>query len=360
MRADSFIKNTWYVAGFSEEFPMGKLTGQTIAEKPLVIWRSENGTVVAFDGRCVHKRMPLKDGRLLADGTVECAYHGFCYNSAGACVRIPSQPDGAIPSRATLKPFPVLEQDGLVWIWPGDPAAMGEVRPPRSPEIAGSTWTSVRGDPMPVPANYRLLIENLLDITHFYPLHDGNVGDVTQSTLQIEIVEETVDGNPSVKTIRRAEGYKQPPFLADWFGYDTVDRIHTHAMLSPGITKVKMVAAPPGQLGTELDRGYVIHHTHTPVDKTHHVWRWCISCHADHKSPTNPEKSLAEEIAANFPEVAKQDLWALEKQQEMFSLPDDGYQEVSVRADRALMIGRKILSRMEEAEHGAHAQAVAG
>ena len=66
MRADTFLTDTWYVAGFSEEFPKGKLTGQTIASKPVVMWRDETGKVVAFDGRCVHKRMPLKDGRLLA------------------------------------------------------------------------------------------------------------------------------------------------------------------------------------------------------------------------------------------------------------------------------------------------------
>lgn len=349
MRADSFVRNAWYIAGFSAEFPEGKLTGQTITEKPLVIWRS-NGTVVAFDGRCVHKRMPLKDGRLLPDGTVECAYHGFCYNSSGACVRIPSQTEGAIPSRAVLKSFPAIEQDGVVWIWMGEVERMGGIRPPRTPEIGSDEWTSVCSGTIHVPANYRLLIENLLDITHFYPLHDGNVGDIAHSKFPVEIIEETIDGNPSVKTVRRAEKYKQPPFLADWFGYDVVDRYHTHAMLNPGVTRVEMVAAPPGELGSDAERGYVLHHTHTPIDSTSHVWRWCISCRSGHRSIADPTKSLAEAMAENFPEVVQQDLWALERQQEMFALPDDGYQEVNVRADRALLIARKILSRLEERE----------
>ena len=350
MRADSFVTNAWYVAGFSEEFPEGKLTGQTIVEKPLVIWRSTAGTVVAFDGRCVHKRMPLKDGRLLPDGTVECAYHGFCYNATGACVRIPSQTEGAIPSRAVLKPFPVVEQDGVVWVWMGEVSAMGGIQPPRTPEIGSGEWDSVRSGTIRVPANYRLLIENLLDITHFYPLHDGNVGDEAHSKFPVEIVEETVDGNPSVKTIRKAQGYRQPPFLADWFGYEVVDRYHTHAMLNPGVTRVQMVVAPPGQLGTGADRGYVLHHTHTPIDRTSHIWRWCISCRSEHRSIGNPDKSLAEAMSENFPEVVQQDLWALERQQEMFALPDDGYEEVNVRADRALLIARKILSRLEAGE----------
>ncbi len=50
-------------------------------------------------------------------------------------------------------------------------------------------------DPVHVPANYALLIENLMDITHFYPLHDGNIGDIEQSKIPVELVEETLRGN---------------------------------------------------------------------------------------------------------------------------------------------------------------------
>lgn len=347
MRAESFIVNTWYVAGFSSEFPEGKLQGQTITEKPIVMWRTAAGEVVAFDGRCVHKRMPLKDGRLLADGTVECPYHGFCYDASGACVRIPSQTDGPIPSRARLKAFPVVEQDGLVWIWPGDPAKIGNVRPPRSPEIGSSDWDSSGSDPIPVPANYRLLIENLLDITHFYPLHDGNVGDIAHSRIPVEVVEEVNDGNRSVKTIRQVQNYKQPPLFIEWFGYDVVDRYHTHCMMSPGLTRVQMRTAPPGQLGSDAERGFVLYHTHTPVDRTHHVWRWFMNSRAGHHAKSDPSKSLVAQMVEGFPEVVAQDLWALEKQQEMYNLPDNGYEEIHVKTDRAMLIVRKVLAAME-------------
>ena len=349
MRAESYVLNTWYVAGFAEEFPTGKLQGLTITEKPLVMWRTNEGEVVAFDGRCAHKRMPLKDGRLLDDGTVECPYHGFCYDATGACVRIPSQ-EGAIPTRARLKPFPVVEQDGLVWVWPGDPARIGNVRPPRTPEIGSSDWDSVGSEPIHVPANYRLLIENLLDITHFYPLHDGNVGDIAHSRIPVEVVEETIDGNRAVRTIRQAKNYKQPPFFEQWFGYDVVDRHHTHCMVSPGITRVQMRAAPPGMLGTEAERGFVLYHTHTPIGRTHHIWRWRLNARSTHKAASDPSQRLVDAIVENFPQVVAQDLWALERQQEMYDLPDGGYEEVHVKADRAMLIVRKILASMEEAD----------
>jgi len=135
------------------------------------MWRTAAGDLVAFDKPCCHKRMPLSQGRLVEGGLLECAYHGLCYDTTGQCVRVPSHPDSHIPPAARLRSFPVIEQDGLVWS--GDPAKVATARPPRIPEIADPAWETADTGPMPVPANTLLLIENLLDITHFYPLHDG-------------------------------------------------------------------------------------------------------------------------------------------------------------------------------------------
>ena len=117
-------------------------------------------------------------------------------------------------------------------------------------------------------------------------------------------------------------------------------------MLNPGLTRVQMIAAPPGELGTAADRGYVLYHTHTPIDSKRHLWRWSINAHVEHKDPANPTRSLASAMAESFPEVAAQDLWALERQQLMYELPDDGYTEVSVPADRAMLVARKIFDHM--------------
>ena len=37
MAADVLVKNAWYVAGMSREFPVQQLQGQVIAERPLVM-----------------------------------------------------------------------------------------------------------------------------------------------------------------------------------------------------------------------------------------------------------------------------------------------------------------------------------
>ena len=52
-----------------------------------------------------------------------------------------------------------------------------------------------------------------------------------------------------------------------------------------------------------------------------------------------------------FPAVIAQDLWALEKQQEMYDYPDNGYAEVFLKPDIALRRVRVMLARMERAEN---------
>jgi len=219
----------------------------------------------------------------------------------------------------------------------------------RTPEIAERHTPMF--DPLKVPANYILLIENLMDITHFYPLHDGNIGDIEQSKIPFDLVEEKLHGVPTVKTIRKVQGYKQPPFMAKWFGYPVVDRWHTHHMMSPGLTRVELRCAPPGKLGdAPLERGYVIHHSHTPIDGTNHTWRLWVS---------TKSKEVTADIASTFPVVMEEDRWALERQQKMFAYDDAGYHEVYLRSDKALLRCRKILEEMERASRAGAAPAAA-
>jgi phenylpropionate dioxygenase-like ring-hydroxylating dioxygenase large terminal subunit len=226
------------------------------------------------------------------------------------------------------------------------------VQAPRTPELSGEEWETHMFEPRDVPANYMLLIENLMDITHFYPLHDGNIGDIEQSKIPIELIDENLYGIPTVRTLRQVKGYKQPPFMADWWGVPVVDRWHTHHMVAPGLTRVELRCAPPGRLGqADEEFGYVIHHAHTPTDAKNHVWRLWVSTKRGGRSG-DPSKSVTQRIAETFPAVMDEDLWALEKQQQMFEYPDDGYSEVFLRSDQALLRARKILAELEQANRG--------
>ena len=208
------IKNAWYVAGLSDEFPVNPVhpNKRVLTGTPLAIWRNHEGEIVAFDGRCSHKRFPLWEGKILKSGDLQCAYHGWCYGATGRCVDVPSQTDVRLSTAMDLIPYPAVEQDGLVWVWPGDPAASHAVSPPMAPELGGNPdYETVYSEKIVLAANWRLLIENLLDITHFFPLHEGNIGDRENSEIPVDLIDRVNAGNREVGTSRKVQNYRLPP-----------------------------------------------------------------------------------------------------------------------------------------------------
>lgn len=83
------------------------------------------------------------------------------------------------------------------------------------------------------------------------------------------------------------------------------------------------------------------------------MWRWCVNCKASHPSGRDPKLSAAKGVAATFPGVVAQDIWAIEKQQEMFSFPDENYLgEVHLKSDTALLRAREIIRELVAEEGG--------
>ena len=349
------IRNTWFAAGFSAEFPAGALQRRIIAGRPIVMWRTRHGEVVGLDARCVHKCFPLWHGRLLDNDRLECGYHGFTFDSSGRCVTIPALHDerDRIPQAARQVKFPVTEKNGLVWIWPGNSKKSEEIGVPDTPEIDGPDWETRNAEPVSVRANYRLLIENLFDLTHFYPLHAGNIGSLADARVPVEIIRSTWAGNPIVKTIRRRAPQSLPPTTRDRFGLEHGEQLQVHQMIGPGLFQVHVSVAPEGCLGTTSEQGFVLYQTITPESEDTLIWRRSTSCRVGTKWAADRSKPLVDAILAGAPVVVAQDKWAIEQQQEMLAFADDGYREVHVKTDGAMMMARQVLNRMETAEREA-------
>lgn len=346
------ITNCWYAVGFSDEFGVGEPSGHTIVGKPMVAWRSEEGEVGVFDARCAHKRFPLWDGKILEGDILQCPYHGFAYDISGRCVDIPALRDrqDRLPSRAKIYKYPVIEQDGLVWVWPGDPGRADTSSPPRTPEIASADWETSNTEPMHVDAAARLLVENLLDLTHFYPLHSGNIGSRADAEVPVEVERSVEDGVPVIATYRPRSDFAFAPMTRDRFGVEVGDQLQIHRMVGPALFHVIIAVAPPGKLGTEEERSFVLYQTITPVDEGRLVWRRSINTPAGSRWAKDPSRSLLEVLSETAPTVVAEDRWALEEQQKMFAYPDGDFEEVHVRSDGPMMMGRRLLDELEAAE----------
>ncbi|MEC8262749.1 MAG: Rieske 2Fe-2S domain-containing protein, partial [Pseudomonadota bacterium] len=70
-----FIRDSWYVAGWSADFTHD-LTPLRILDEPIVLFRTEEGRPAALEDACPHRKLPLSKGRLKG-ATVECGYHGL-------------------------------------------------------------------------------------------------------------------------------------------------------------------------------------------------------------------------------------------------------------------------------------------
>lgn len=173
-QASGFVRNAWYVAALSEEVGEALLE-RRILDEPILFYRTEDGEAVALSATCPHRRMPLVLGRRVGDA-VQCAYHGFTFDSRGACVRVPTQAQPA--GRAALRRYPLVERWKWLWIWTGDPElADPDLIPDHAAMGIAEEWANLPPLRLHVPARYQLLVENLQDLSHIGFLHGDYVDD---------------------------------------------------------------------------------------------------------------------------------------------------------------------------------------
>jgi nitrite reductase/ring-hydroxylating ferredoxin subunit len=344
------IRNAWYAAGLSSEFPTLQLQQRVIAERTIVLWRDAREQIVAFDDRCCHKRMPLSVGRFVEDGLLECAYHGLCFDSEGRCVRIPSQPELPIPKRARLNPFPVIEQHGVVWVWPGDAQRVGNMLPPATPELLDPDWEHVHGM-LTIRANSVLTIENLLDASHFYPLHGDNIGKPEDSSIPLKVEEGETDGSRFVRAVREVDAAVQTADFADLLGYEVADSYSSQTMMGPGLVVADRTLWPAGAKGDPKTARKLLNlHMLTPIDRRSHVYRWVVNMPKGQMSGRYRGVRAIDRASDIFKGTFAQDLWALEKQQAASEQPEGGFEELFVRADAALVKARRVLQELQRLE----------
>src|SRR5665213_1438880 len=169
----TFPLNAWYAAAWSHEI-VHALAARTVCGHPIVLYRRSDNLVAALEDSCWHRLFPLSMGHLKGD-EVMCGYHGLVFNAAGRCTYMPAQK--TINPSACVRAYPVAERHRLVWIWPGDPALADPAKIPDFHWNDGTDWIGEGGTFYQLKCDYRLVIDNLMDLTHETYVHAGSIGD---------------------------------------------------------------------------------------------------------------------------------------------------------------------------------------
>lgn len=164
------LKRAWFIACASEELGERPIE-RMIQDLPLVIFRDARGQAGTLLDRCPHRNVPLSGGKVQADGTLECPYHGWRFDVGGVCRKVPSLVGEPEDKSRNAQSFPTLEQDGWIWVFM-TPGAMPESRPHRFRLLNEPGYTSVH-QTVTAQASMYSTIENALDVPHTAFLHKG-------------------------------------------------------------------------------------------------------------------------------------------------------------------------------------------
>lgn len=344
-----FLKNAWYVACTPDEIATKPL-GRMICGERIVFYRGQEGRVAAIEDFCPHRGAPLSLG-YVEDGNLVCGYHGLVMGCGGSTVSMPGQRVRGFPCN---KRFAVQERYGFIWVWPGDidkadPATIHHLEWAESPDWAYG------GGLFHIGCDYRLMIDNLMDLTHETYVHASSIG---QKEIDEAAPKTTVDGD-TVTTARHMENIMPPPFwqmalrgnnLADDV---PVDRWQICRFTPPSHVLIEVGVAHAGHGGYDADAQYkassIVVDFITPETETSIWYFWGMA-----RNFNPQDQALTESIREGQGKIFSEDLEMLERQQRNLQAhPDRNLLKLNI--DAGGVQARKILDRLmtKEAEPAA-------
>jgi phenylpropionate dioxygenase-like ring-hydroxylating dioxygenase large terminal subunit len=167
-----YVRNLWHMAGWEQEIQGEGFLVRTLLDTPMLFFRKQGGDgYAALEDRCPHRFAPLSLGKRERDAVI-CGYHGLTFDSNGQCIRNPFS--DLIPPGCGVRSFPVVARDSILWFWPGDPDLA-------DPDAVSDFSCMTAGPPhgrghLEFEANFELLTDNLMDLSHIEFVHAGSIG----------------------------------------------------------------------------------------------------------------------------------------------------------------------------------------
>jgi len=337
----SWVPNAWYVIGWDSEIDRTPLA-RTICGVPMMAYRRLDRSVVVMRDACPHRMLPLSMGLREGD-TIRCKYHGLKLGPDGIAEEMPLKSD-RVNTRICVETFAVAERHRFVWVWIGDKALADPDLIPDLWPCSAPGWT-FDGGYYHVAADYRLMIDNLMDLTHETHVHSGSIG---QPELMEAPIEARVEGDRAYVS-RWMPNVDAPPFWRGALKKDgPVDRWQICEFIPPAAVMIDVGVAPAGAGATLAKhdqgvRGMVVDFM-TPESGTtmHYFWGMARSFDIDDAGFTARFKRQQGGVFAEDKEI-------LEAQQQSI-LANPGLRLNAYNIDQGGVRARQIIDRLIRAQ----------
>ena len=142
-----------------------------IMGEDLIAFRDTTGKVGLVANSCPHRGASLFFGRNEEAG-LRCVYHGWKFDTTGACVDMPSEPaESNFKTKVMAQAYPTHESGGIVWTYMGPPEKMQPFRNLGSDDVPVERWRATK---VISYCNWVQGLEGNIDTTHISFLHSGN------------------------------------------------------------------------------------------------------------------------------------------------------------------------------------------
>lgn len=305
-----FPKNCWYVACTPNEFAEKPLARQICGER-IAFYRDGDGKVAAVEDFCPHRGAPLSLG-YVEDGVLTCGYHGLKMGRDGKTHSMPKQRVGGFPC---VKSYPVEERYGFVWIWTGDASLANSDDIPHLEWAVSDEW-AYGGGLYHVGCDYKLMVDNLMDLTHETYVHATSIGqkEIDEAPVKTRLI----DGE--VVTSRFMDNIQAPPFWqaalrANSLADDVpVDRWQICRFTPPSHVLIEVGVAHAGHGGYEAPAEFkansIVVDFITPETETSHWYFWGMA-----RNFKPQDSALTDQIREGQGAIFAEDMEMLERQQ---------------------------------------------
>lgn len=340
-----FPRNTWYVACTPDELERRPLSRQ-ICDTRMVFYRDAAGRVVALEDFCPHRGAPLSLG-YLEEGKLVCGYHGLKMQSNGCVDSMPRQRVQGFPC---VRAFPVEERHGFIWVWPGN-AELADTGTIPALHWANNPEWGYGGGLYHIRCDYRLMIDNLMDLTHETYVHAGSIG---QKEIDETPVTTKAEGH-TVTTSRFMENNLAPPFWqaalkANGLAHDVpVDRWQICRFTPPSHIMIEVGVAHAGHGGYDAGKEHkvssIVVDFITPESEDSMWYFWGMA-----RSFKPGDQALTEQIREGQGKIFSEDLEMLEQQQKNLQEHYPGRRLLKLDIDAGGVQARRMLDRILEQE----------